>query len=293
MAGQKKGKVITIMNMKGGVGKTTSSIQLSTMLVGGKVSTKYKRVLVIDYDPQFNLSQSLLTPATYKGALEEGKTILSALQDSDSELDICQLQAPMSTTPPDIKSLTTNVLSSRGWILDIIPSTLDLMPLAISTSNIAIDIMSTRFRHMIEQAKSQYDLILIDCHPSGSLFTKTAIVCSEHILAPVTPNPYAERGISLMKEFIKHLFFGEQSPKLHILLNNISSSGADKSFVVKLSVTDRYKKNLFTSKMSNSKLYSDVVNGTGFLHVSKKPNSRNIKREVRAILLELIERIEG
>ena len=292
MASKKPAKVVTIMNMKGGVGKTTTSIQLSTMLVGAKINPAYKRVLVIDYDPQFNLSQSLLSPEKYKSALDSDKTILSVLQDTDSELDICQLQAPMSKNPPDINTLTANVLSSRGWILDIIPSTLDLMPLAISSSNVAIDIMSKRFRHMIEQAKSSYDLVIIDCHPSGSLFTKTAIICSEHIIAPVTPNPYAERGISLMKEFMKHLFFGEQTPKLHILLNNISASPQDKSFSVKLTLSPRYKNSLFSAKISNSKLYSDVVNGSGFLHLSKKPNCTNAKTEIKKVLNELIAKLE-
>ena len=281
------------MNMKGGVGKTTTSIHLSTMQIGGKVNPKYKRVLVIDYDPQFNLSQSLLSPDNYKVALENNKTILSVLQDTDTELDLCQLQGPMSMTPPRIDTLVTNVLSDGGWILDIIPSTLDLMPLAISSSNVAIDIMSKRFRNMIEQAKSKYDLILIDCHPSGSLFTKTSIICSNHIVVPVTPNPYAERGISLMKEFIKHLFFGEHKPKLHILLNNITSSPEDKAFLVKVNLNDRYKKNLFTSKISNSKLFSDTVNGTGFLHLSKKPHCNNIKKEIKSVLNELLNKIEG
>lgn len=292
MDNKKKAKVVTIMNMKGGVGKTTTSIQLSTVLVGTKVSNNYKRVLVIDYDPQFNLSQSLLSPEKYKLALDSNKTILSALQDADSELDICQLQAPMSTTPPDIDLLKINVMNSRGWVLDIIPSTLDLMPLAISSSNLAVDIMSKRFRHMIEQAKSRYDLVFIDCHPSGSLFTKTAVICSDHIIAPVTPNPYAERGISLMKEFIKHLFFGEQTPKLHILLNNISASVEDKAFVLKLTMSPRYRNNLFSNKISNSKLYSDVVNGSGFLHLSKKPNCLSARNEIKNVLNELITKLE-
>jgi len=292
VADKQKAKVVTIMNMKGGVGKTTTSIQLSTMLIGSKINPNYKRVLVIDYDPQFNLSQSLLTPESYKAALKENKTILSVLQDQDTDLDICQLQAPMSTTPPVINTITTNVLKSKGFILDVIPSTLDLMPLAISSSNVAIDIMSKRFRHMIEQAKSKYDLVIIDCHPSGSLFTKTAIICSDHIIAPVTPNPYAERGISLMKEFIKHLFFGEQAPKLHILLNNISASAEDKSFEIKLTVSNRYKNSLFSAKISNSKLYSDVVNGSGFLHLSKKPNCTNVKNEIKMVLRELISKLE-
>ncbi|WP_167351946.1 ParA family protein [Vibrio atlanticus] len=289
MAKKEPGKVITIMNMKGGVGKTTTTINFSTTLVGKKLNDKFKRVLIIDYDPQFNLSQSFFNYADYDQLLRESKSILSILQDDNSQLDLCTLQTPMSTSGPNLSSVTETVLADQGWLLDIVPSTLDLMPLAVSSSNLATKIMAERFSKMIAQAKAQYDLILIDCHPSGSLFTKTAITESNHILVPVTPNDYAERGISLMIDFISQLFMGKDLPQLHILLNNISSD--DKAFATRLTISRHFKKYVLKQRLPSSKLISKSNINNGFLYQSKGPHSIKVKSDMENVINELLAKV--
>jgi chromosome partitioning protein len=290
MAKSKSGKVITVMNMKGGVGKTTTTINLATMLAGAELNEQYKRILVIDYDPQFNLSQALMQSEHYKEALKSNKTILSILIDNNEDLDLCKLQSPESSKPGDISTVSCNIINNNGWVLDLIPSTLNLLPLAISSSSKAINTMAQRFTSMITQAKNKYDLILIDCHPSGSLFTKTAIVSSDKILIPVSPNPYAARGVMLMKEFIKQLFPGENGPDMNILLNKISKS--DDVFSTQMKLNDKFKKIIFENEIPDSKLFQDPIAGQGFLHNSRKPNSRDVKLKVTAVVKELLSSIE-
>jgi hypothetical protein len=103
------GTVITIMNMKGGVGKTTVAAHLagvsSRFLLGGKP----RKVLVIDYDPQFNLSQAFLLPKTYFELEKARKTILSVLLDDDVNLDPYQLQVPGNHSPPKVGDLVNRV----------------------------------------------------------------------------------------------------------------------------------------------------------------------------------------
>ena len=87
------GQVVTVMNMKGGVGKTTVCLHIGGLL--GR-SDFNKKVLLIDYDPQFNLSQALLRPKKYFELEERHKTCLRILQDPDSELDPFVIQTPAS-----------------------------------------------------------------------------------------------------------------------------------------------------------------------------------------------------
>ena len=200
------GQVITVMNMKGGVGKTTVTVNLGGIFarykVGGKPALK---VLLIDYDPQFNLSQAFLKANDYFALEAARKTTLAVLMDDATSLNPYQIQVPGNHKPPSVQSLAANIYkpSANGALLDIVPSTLDLMYVALGRATAKTDSIEERFEKFIKEARSTYDLVLIDCHPAGSLFTKTSLTNSDHVLIPVIPQKYAVRGIGLMMEFIK------------------------------------------------------------------------------------------
>jgi chromosome partitioning protein len=87
------GQVITVMNMKGGVGKTTVAIHLSGIAARSrKEPGKGLKVLAIDYDPQFNLSQAFLPAKKYFDLEKQRKTTLAILIDDDTKLNPYQLQ---------------------------------------------------------------------------------------------------------------------------------------------------------------------------------------------------------
>jgi chromosome partitioning protein len=77
--GEKMSVVVTVMNMKGGVGKTTVSTHLAGLLGRYSVKRKARKILAIDYDPQFNMSQTFLSPKTYFQLEKDRKTTLSIL----------------------------------------------------------------------------------------------------------------------------------------------------------------------------------------------------------------------
>jgi chromosome partitioning protein len=84
------GKVVTVMNMKGGVGKTTVCMHIGGLLPQRSFAWGKKNVLLIDYDPQFNLSQALLASRRYFQIEKQYKTCLAILQDKDADLQsIC------------------------------------------------------------------------------------------------------------------------------------------------------------------------------------------------------------
>jgi chromosome partitioning protein len=219
------GVVITVMNMKGGVGKTTVAMHLAGICTRYRINQKARKVLAIDYDPQFNMSQAFLPSKTYFALEKARKTTLSILLDDDTHLNPYQLQVPGNHTPPKVSEVTTRIYNYTASHLDLIPSTLDLMYVALGQATAQTKPIEERFQKFIAQCRAAYDLVIVDCHPAGSLFTKTSLRNSDHVLIPVVPQRYAQRGIGLMMNFISAKAIGETAPKPHILFNSTPRIG--------------------------------------------------------------------
>ena len=159
------GKIISIANFKGGVGKTTSTVN-----IGAGLSMEGKRILLIDLDPQFNLTQSL-------GLLDADKPIYGALR-GEYALE------PVAIT--------------EG--LFIIPSSLDLIKAEIELSGEfkREEILS----RLIAPLTPQYDYILIDCPPSLGLLTINAFIASDEIYVPIEAEFLALKGYAILSEAI-------------------------------------------------------------------------------------------
>jgi chromosome partitioning protein len=162
------GKVLSISNHKGGVGKTTSAIN-----IGAGLNKLGKKVLLIDLDPQANLSQSL-------GLINQDKTIYGALK-GDYKLE--------------------PVVVLKG--LDVIPSTLDL-------SGAEIELSSEPGREyilkeLIEDIRSDYDYIIIDSPPSLGLLTINSFTAADEILIPLQAQFLAMQGLAKLVEVVEKI----------------------------------------------------------------------------------------
>lgn len=158
-------KIISISNHKGGVGKTTSAIN-----IGAGLNKLKKKVLLIDLDPQANLSQSL-------GVIEPERTIYGAIRgDYDIE-------------PIEIL---------KG--LDLIPSTLDLSGAEVEMSGEAG--REYILKELIEPLRSSYDFIIIDSPPSLGLLTINAFTASDSILIPLQAQYLALQGLTKLIEVV-------------------------------------------------------------------------------------------
>lgn len=164
-------KVISIANFKGGVGKTTSTIN-----IGAGLYQSGKKVLLIDLDPQFNLTQSL-------GFMDTERPVYGSLKG----------EYPL--TPLKI---------TEGW--DIISSSLDLIKAEIE--------LSAEFKReeilsrLIEPLKATYDFILIDCPPSLGLLSINAFVASDEIYVPIEAEFLALKGYAILNEAIGRIGLG-------------------------------------------------------------------------------------
>lgn len=154
-----KAKVISVVNHKGGVGKTTSTIN-----VGKGLNKLGYKVLLIDMDPQGNLSQAL-------GVEDIGKQVLHALLHNEP-LPIYPIAENYDLAPSD---------------LELAYADLELVQ-AIGGVN--------QLRNILDPLKEKYDYILIDCPPALNIFTNSALVASNSCLVTLQPEASAMKGVS-------------------------------------------------------------------------------------------------
>ena len=163
-------KVIAIANQKGGVGKTTTSVNLSACL--GELG---QRVLLIDIDPQGNATSGL---GIDKGKIE--KSIYDVLVD-----DI-----PIKDT----------VIGTEVDNLKVLPATIQLAGAEIEL--VASMSRETKLKKAIETIKNEYDFVIIDCPPSLGLLTINSLTAANSILVPIQCEFYALEGLSQLLKTI-------------------------------------------------------------------------------------------
>lgn len=176
-------KIIALANQKGGVGKTTTTINLAASL-----ATLEKNVLLIDADPQANASSGLGVNT---------KDIECSLYECI--IDHVDIREAIYTT--DIEHL------------DIIPSHIDLVGAEIEMLN--IDHREQMLKKLIDPIKDEYDFILIDCSPSLGLITVNALTAADSVIIPVQCEYFALEGISKLLNTIK-IIKSKLNPKLEI-----------------------------------------------------------------------------
>ena len=165
------GKVISVSNQKGGVGKTTTSLSLAASL-----GVLEKKVLLIDADPQGNATSGIG---------------INSDDFNKSSYDVLLNQC----------EINDSIIKTKSPNLDIIPANIDLVA-------VEIELVDTNKREhmltkMIDKIKKDYDFIIIDCPPSLGLITMNALTASNSVIIPIQCEYYALEGLGKLLNTIK------------------------------------------------------------------------------------------
>lgn len=177
---------ISLINMKGGVGKSTLTVNLAWHFAA--YGSWNKKVLVVDLDPQFNASQYLIGVREYEQILRSNKPTIWDVFEQGTK-----------TPGGDVRKLNAHDAIHRhqkfyeGGVIDLIPSRLEL---AFSLKNPGHK--EHHLSRIIRELDGEYDLIIIDCAPTESVLTTAAYMSSSWLLVPVKPEYLSTIGLPLL-----------------------------------------------------------------------------------------------
>ena len=200
------GYVISTANMKGGVGKTTLTVNLATCLA----KNHGKRVLVLDLDTQISATLSLMSPIDFAKLRKKRRTLRYLIDD------IVKSSNKEKLAIQEIIQPSLNNLSG----LDLLPGDIDLYDefiisqmlhqQAVSLGENNFEAIWNRFERVLlgkilEPIRDEYDFILLDCAPGYNLLTRSALATSNYYVLPAKPEPLSVVGIQLLERRIAQL----------------------------------------------------------------------------------------
>ncbi|WP_440114834.1 ParA family protein [Paenibacillus sp. QZ-Y1] len=314
----KQGKVISFINMKGGVGKTTLSIGIADFLA------RYaeKKVLMIDIDPQFNATHSLLdTYKEKKNNLNNNIDNIEIIDDEQVEFALPQLEEEEEEdgTETEDTSYYSEVLKSNKTIFQLFKPQLDVSHKFVlpKPENIIINVKENldlvcgdlnlvlankssdfslvkRLRNFISTNKlrEEYDYILIDCPPTLTIYTDSALIASDFYVIPNRVDRYSIIGIDSLQKAVSSLVDDEQIPLqcLGIIYTMMNK---------KINTKQQKIKEDFESKKSVHSLdifdsVSHVVNHIQYGYSGTLPTRyKSSLEDIEAIATEMIGKIEA
>jgi chromosome partitioning protein len=213
-------KTISFVNMKGGVAKTTLAVNVADCLV----RRHNARVLVVDMDPQFNATQTLISASAYVEGLEAGrKTITNVFDDVARPAggSVTGLAVAAPTAISDIEPWELR----EG--LTLLPGNLELHRLEMGGGQGRENRLKRFIQHLREN--SPVDYVIIDTPPTPSAWMSSALIASDYYVVPVKPEPLSATGIDLLRAVVKRI---EENYALNLTCAGVVLTIAEENTIV-------------------------------------------------------------
>lgn len=218
------GKVISLVNQKGGVGKTTTSINLSSSL--GHLG---KKVLLIDLDPQSNSTTGL--------GIDRGKIKKSIYNVIMGECDIKE-----------------TIIKTPFKNLSIIPALIDLAGVDIELIQISVQdkefIITEQLKKQLDTIRDRYDYIIIDCPPNLGILTTNALAASDSVLIPIQCEYYSLEGVNQLLHTVLRI---QQKVNSNLDIEGVLLTMLDGRTLLGLEVVEDVR------KFFNEKVFSTII----------------------------------
>lgn len=226
---ERKCPVISVMNLKGGVGKTT----VSSQVFGSWQAELGGRMLLIDLDPQYNLTQTFFPMDFADESAARDKSVISLFERS--KLHVADAVSPTESwsrietepfppAPREIISHDLLVGEGPGGRLDLISGQFEISKYAFAPSPQALAQVGLNFRRMIDYYRSEYDLIVFDTNPNATFLTRCALEAADRVLAPMHADMYSLRGVRLLHQVMQSQVDDAARPALSVLFNAVGRS---------------------------------------------------------------------
>lgn len=217
------GYVIATANMKGGVGKTTLSVNIATCLA------KYfsKKVLVLDLDTQISATLSLMSPVDFAKRRKQRRTFRYLIDEIINPEQKEKLTIQDIIEPEICKLPGLNILPGDIDLYDEFVISELLHQQAVNLGESEFETIWNRFERVLlnkilEPIRQEYDFIILDCAPGYNLLTRSALACGDYYVLPAKPEPLSIVGIQLLERRIAQLKDShEHEAKLNIQMLGI------------------------------------------------------------------------
>lgn len=283
-------QAVSFMNMKGGVGKTTLAVNIAY----GLAYFHGRKVLIVDVDPQFNATQSLLEDDVYLEHINDTKKF------TVEDIFVPKRLGPVRTltgkakvssrTPVNINACVCCVArhTPTGGKLDLLPSKLTLIEMET-----ALRQAETRLKAFIETKAMHYDFVLIDCPPTISIFTQAAVLASSKYVVPLKPDPLSVVGLPLLERWLEDYIdlTGGTISRVGLVFTMVRGPIPQRMAEVMKELRCERPREVFSTELSQATAVASAVDSHQpvFLHRKKSKSATQIKR----ITAEFLNRVES
>lgn len=279
--------VVAVLNLKGGVGKTTVSAHVSREIF----EARQKSVLLIDLDPQYNLTQQLLDQDSYNAILDTGQTVMRLFEPPPAA-DFFSINTDPVPPPParEISYKLRHFIKTPETCISLIPGSFELTKYSFIPDNQKLLHCQAYFKKFISAARNEFDLIVLDMNPSSSFLTFAGLSCATDIVSPVRPDKYSMLGLELVKRLTEHGAVGT-TPNIHVVMNGVKRSDPVTGTELEILASPFFSSKILSNRLHDSAMLKARSDYTGFVSDRRVSRWRMIRDDLRAVGLEISTRI--